>query len=146
MQRHNRRRETCPYWLAVLSEDVHRDVNTSEFVKRTVAFTWLEQTEDSQTYTLREVSQSNSPKCILGRVTNYHCTRTTSGCTFTLAEEEDSRLCRLANGGVFDNESDREDDAEVPETESACEVDGPVRQAGVSSTGRRKTRYILSQR
>lgn len=31
--RHNRRRETCPYWLAVLAEDIHLEVSTSEFVK-----------------------------------------------------------------------------------------------------------------
>ena len=148
--RHNRRSETCPFWLAVLAEDVHLDVNTSEFVKRTVQFTWLEQSEDHLTYTLGGLSLSNSPKCILARANNYTCDQTRNDCFLTLAPEEDNRLCRLANCDEFENDVSDHDDSQDSLVEQQKDNSthpvpqyGPSRQAGVSLTGRRTTRFLL---
>ena len=62
-----------------------------------VRFTWLDQTDDHLVYTIGEASNSNSPKCIFGTVTNYTCDRARTGCSFTLTPEEENRLCRLAD-------------------------------------------------
>ena len=62
--RHNRTRVTISYWLAVLKEDVHNDVNTNEFVKTTVLFQWLLAGEDHLVYTLGEICDIDSTKCV----------------------------------------------------------------------------------
>ena len=108
--RHDRRREISPFWLTVLLEDVQVEVNDRKFLRQKVALQWLNQTSDPLTYTPGDSCNRNSPKCILTEVVGY----TGEGANITLSSEEDTRLCRLANGDLSDDE-DVEDteDAEV---------------------------------
>ena len=71
-------------------------------------------------------------------------------CFLTLAPEEDNRLCRLANYDEFENDVSDHDDSqdslvEQQEDNSTHPVSqyDPSRQAGVSLTGRRTTRFLL---
>ena len=73
--------------------------------KQKVAFQWLNQASDPLTYTPDYVSNGNSPKCIwTGRFDGY----SGEGANITLTSEEDTGLCRLANGD-FDSYDDVSD-------------------------------------
>ena len=70
-------------------------------------------------------------------------------CKITLSSEEDTRLCRLANGDLIDDEDfeDTEDaevfvDTAAEPTEDETEVSLP-RLPGVSISGRQTTRFLL---
>ena len=54
--RHNRRRESSHYYLAVLAEDVQISVNRSDYIlmRKAIKFTWIKQGEDHLSYTLGE--------------------------------------------------------------------------------------------
>ena len=121
--RHDRRREISPFWLAVLLEDVQVEVNYQKFLRQKVAFQWLNQTSDPLTYIPGDTCNRNSPKCILTQVVGY----TGEGANITLSSEEDTRLCRLANGDLSDDDEDVEDteDAEVF-VDTAAEPDGKL--------------------
>ena len=93
--------------MAVLSEDVQVEVNDRKFLRQKVALQWLNQTSDPLTYIPGDTCNRNSPKCILTQVVGY----TGEGANITLSSEEDTRLCRLANG-------DLSDDEDVEDTES----------------------------
>ena len=60
--RHNRRREISPYWLAVLLEDVEVHSDGDTFLRNSVKFQWLNQTEDHLCYTSGDFCDRNSPK------------------------------------------------------------------------------------
>ena len=92
--------------LAVLLEDVQVEVNDRKFLRQKVALQWLNQTSDPLTYTPGDTWSVR----ILTRVVGY----SGEGANITLSSEEDTRLCRLANGDLSDDE-DVEDteDAEV---------------------------------
>ena len=105
--RHDRRREISLFWLAVLLEDVQVEVHDGKFLRQKVALQWLNQTSDPLTYTPGDTCNRNSPKCILTRVVGY----TEEDANITLSSEEDTRLCRLANGDLSYDED--VEDAEV---------------------------------
>ena len=140
--RHDRRREISPFWLAVLLEDVQVEVNDRKFLRQKVALQWLNQTSDPLTYTPGDTCNRNSPKCILTRVVGY----TGEGANITLSSEEDTRLCRLANGDLSDDED--VEDTEDPEVfiDTAAEDEREVslpRLPGVSISGRQTTPFLL---
>ena len=120
--RHDRRREISPFWLAVLSEDVQVEVNDRKFLRQKVALQWLNQTSDPLTYIPGDTCNRNSPKCILTQVVGY----TGEGANVTLSSEEDTRLCRLANRNLSDDEDvEHTEDAEVF-VDTAAEPDGKL--------------------
>ena len=142
--RHDRRREISPFWLAVLLEDVKVEVNDRKFVRQKLALQWLNQTSDPRTHTLGDTCNRNSPKCILTQVVGY----TGESANITLSSEEDTRLCRLANGDLNDDEDieDTEDaevfvDTAAEPTEDEREVSLPT-LPGVSLSGRQITRLL----
>ena len=138
--RHNRRREISPFCLAVLLEDVQIKVNDGNFVQQRVSLKWLNQTSVSLTYTSDDVSNGNSPKCILTRVLDF----SSDGSGIILTTEEDNRLCRIANGnGDYGDDDDNENETAPPTAEDEGEVSLPMRLLGVSLSGRRTTRFIL---
>ena len=114
--RHNRRREVSPYWLAILFEDVQAKANGGHFVRDKVPLGWLNQTEDTLTYTSGDVCDQNSPKCILARVLDFTCEKSGNVLTVNVSPEEDIRLSRIANGNVGEEEDDseNENEAEMP--------------------------------
>ena len=141
--RHDRRREISPFWLAVLLEDVQVEVHDGKFLRQKVALQWLNQTSDPLTYTPGDTCNRNSPKCILTRVVGY-----TEDANITLSSEEDTRLCRLANGDLsYDEDVEDTEDAEVfvdtaaEPTEYEREV-SLLRLPGVSLSGRRTTHFF----
>ena len=69
------------------------------YFRHKVVFQWLNQTSDLLTYTPGYVCNGNSPKCIL---TDRFVGNTGEGPNITLTSEEDTRLCRLANGDLDD--------------------------------------------
>lgn len=106
--RHNCRRETSPFWLAVPLEDVQIEVNGGNFVQRRVSLKWLNQTSDSLTYTSGDVCYENSPKCILTRVLDF----SSDGSDIILTTEEDNcGLCRIASGDFGDNDGNENETA-----------------------------------
>jgi len=69
--KHNRRRESSPFWLAVVLKDVQIEVNDGNFVRQKVSLKWLNKTNDQLPYTRGDVCNGNSPKCILTRVLDF---------------------------------------------------------------------------
>ena len=59
-----------------------------------------------------------------------------------LTTEEDTRLCRIANGDYGDDD-DNENETAPPTAEDKGKVSLPIRLPGVSVSGRRMTRFIL---
>ena len=110
--RHNRRREISPFWLAILSQDVQLEVDGGNSLRKKVQFQWLNPTSDPLTYTPGDVCDRNSPNCILTRVLGF----TAKVSSITLTSEEDSRLSRLANGDL-DDEDVGDDEDQTPEDE-----------------------------
>ena len=114
--RHNRRREISPFWLAILLQDVQLEVDGGNFLRKKVQFQWLNWTSDPLTYTPGDVCDRNSPNCILTRVLGF----TAKVSSITLTSEEDSRLSRLANGDL-DDEDVGDDEDQTPEDERVAE-------------------------
>jgi len=146
--RHNRRSEMSPYWLAVLLEDVQVKADSRNFVRNKVVLRWLNQAEDTLTYTSSDICAENSPKCILTRVLDFTCEKSGDMLTVNVSPEEDVRLCRIANGDVDedDDDSENEDEAEMPTDDDHQDVTDqslPPRLEGVSLSGRRTTRFFL---
>ena len=99
--RHNRRSEMSPYWLAVLLEDVQVKADSRNFVRNEVVLRWLNQAEDTLTYTSGDICAEYSPKCILTRVLDFTCEKSGDMLTVNVSPEEDVRLCRIANRDMF---------------------------------------------
>lgn len=140
--RHDRRREISPFWLAVLLEDVQVEVSDGNFLRQKVAIQWLNQTSDPLTYNPGDVCNENSPKCILTRVLGF----TSEGPNITLTTEEDTRLCRLANGDLDEDDVGENQNETVEDETTAEEGESEVslpRLPGVSLSGRRTTRFVL---
>ena len=142
--RHNRRREISPYWLAVLLEDVEVHSDGDTFLRNSVKFQWLNQTEDHLCFTSGDFCDRNSPKCILARVLDFTCEKSGDLLTVNVSPEEDVRLCRIANGDVEEDEDSDDDDGNDAGVvnDQASEQSLP-RLEGVSLSGRRTTRFFL---
>ena len=140
--RHNQRREISPYWLAVLLEDVevHSDVET--FIRNSVKFQWLNQTD--LCYTSGDFCDRNTPKCILARVLDFTCEKSGDLLTVNVSPKEDVRLCRIPNGDVEEDEDRDEDDRNDAGVvnDQGSEQSLP-RLEGVSLSGWRTTRFFL---
>ena len=131
-----------PFWLAVPLEGIQIEVSDNNFLRQKVALQWLNQTSGTLTCTPVDVCNGNSPKCILACVLGF----TSEGLNIMLTTEEDTRLCRLADGDL-----DEEDVGEIQNKTFECvatveEGEGEVslpRLQGVSLFGRRTTCFIL---
>jgi len=146
--RHNRRREISPYWLAVLLENVQVKADSGNFVRNKVVLRWLNQAEDTLTYTSSDICDESSPKCILTRVLDCTCEKSGDKLTVKLSPEEEVRLCRIANEDVDEDDDDREneDELEMPTDDDHQDVTDqslPPRVEGVNLSGRRTTRFFL---
>lgn len=131
------------FFLAILCEDVHSD--GGEFVKKTLTFKWLEQTEEGHLiYEAGNTDHQNSPRRALDRA---EITR--DGARFALSSAEKQRLKLLANGSRNQDYSGdsggrwkfRDDEDQTPD--SLPEIH-PVRLEGeFSRSGRRTTRFLF---
>ena len=99
-------------------------------VKTTVLFQWLVAGADHLVYTLGEMCDIYFPNCILGMVERVNVE---DGTTSALTPEEDVCLSRMANGDVMSDGSDEQENL-------------PMRQQGISFSGRRTTRFQLLTR
>lgn len=65
-----------------------------KFVRDKVALRWLNQMEDTLTYTSSDVCDENSPTCILTRVLDFTCEKSGDVLTINVSPEEDIRCWR----------------------------------------------------
>ncbi|XP_022798292.1 uncharacterized protein LOC111336445, partial [Stylophora pistillata] len=104
-----------------------RRMNGGNFVQQRVSLKWLNQTSDSLTYTSGDVCNGNFPKCILTQVHDF----SSDGSGIILTTEENTRLCRIANGDYGDDD-DNENEIAPPTAKDEGEVSLPMRLPGVS--------------
>ena len=141
--RHNLRREPSPYWLTILPGNVCIEAESGSFVRNKIKIQWLNPTDDPLCYIKGDICDTNSPKCIKSgsRGILHEKDR------FHVSLEEDIRLSRVANGDK-ENESNEQDHIEEIEEEPhpglVNEELLPPRMAGISNSGRRTTRFVLS--
>ena len=97
--KHNYKSFIIPFFLAVLSEDLHH--NGDAFLEDRMSLRWLEQSdEDPLVYKTGHQNDRNSPECIIEKVEIIK-----DGNNFCLSHHEEQRLVALLQGSVESDDS-----------------------------------------
>ena len=139
--RHNRKRETLSFFLALIKEDilVKQTLGSVEFVDKFMNVLWLDKCRsDAFTFAEAYPDSRNSPLSIIDQV-EVDVRDEDDGKKYTISQVEVNRIELLVNGIVDEEEDD------VNESESEDDEDGPRRVQLTTRTGRSATRIRLTK-
>ena len=137
--RHNRKRETLSFFLALIKGDilVKQTPGSVEFVDKFMNVLWLDKCcSDAFTFMEAYPDSRNSPLSIIDKV-EIDVRDEDDGKIYIISQVEVNRIELLVNGVVHEDEDD------VNESESDDEEDGPRRVQLTTRTGRSATRIRL---
>ena len=137
--RHNRKRETLSFFLALIKEDilVKQTPGSVEFVDKFMNVLWLDKCcSDAFTFMEAYPDSRNSPLSIIDKV-EIDVRDEDDGKKYIISQVEVNRIELLVNGVVDEDEDD------VNESESEDEEGGPRRVQLTTRTGRSATRIRL---